>query len=108
MDCVMTVEEVFGDCLHVYELDVGSYGATLYLCPTCLREKYVDDADRYQVLGVVFLLIATFTALFIALFAVVAAVLGIASIVYGILKKKNIKTKELTVNELPKRYTFDT
>jgi uncharacterized Zn-finger protein len=88
-----------GECLHVYALETRDADATLYLCPTCLRARHVEKAERYIYAGVLLLLIGMFLCIVFLVFGIAAVVLGFGAIIYGF-SKKPAAIEEPTIDEL--------
>lgn len=87
-----------GGCLHVYALNTEGAKVTLYLCPTCLRKRYVEKANATIYLGILFLLLGIFSALIFLPFGILI-IIGVGSIIYG--RSKRAETpKELTIDEI--------
>jgi hypothetical protein len=97
-------------CLNVYDIYDTAFRselAKLYLCPDCLKRRYVNRADAAMLGGVLLLLVGVLT---LAVFASVApfgsvvflgfpAALGAVFLLYGLWQKTNIP-QDKTIREL--------
>jgi len=92
-------ESFCGDCLHVYKLSTEGARAILYLCPKCLRKRYVEKAVGLIYFGVIFLLFGVFAALVSIPIGVLIALIGVGSMIYGSMKREET-LGELTIAEL--------
>lgn len=88
-----------GECLHSYDLKTQNVRATLYLCPSCLREKYIDKANDITHAGILIAGCGVFMAIFSLSLGIFCAILGMGVIFYGV-SERAASFSEPTVNEL--------
>lgn len=92
-------ESFCGDCLHVYNIATEGDRIILYLCPTCLRRRYVEKANKSIDVGVILILFGIFAALVLVPFAAILSLVGVVVIVYGFMKKGEMP-EEITIEEM--------
>jgi hypothetical protein len=92
-------ESYCGDCLHIYNLATDGDRVILYLCPTCLRRRYVEKTNTSINAGIILTLLGIFAALVIVPYAAILSIVGIVAIVYGFVKKGEIP-EETTIEEM--------
>jgi len=88
-----------GECLHIYNLNAEGARATLYLCPNCLRERYVEEADLVIYGGIIFLLLGVILVFLLPSIGIILTVIAVGAMVYGHSKKAGMP-KELTIDEI--------
>jgi len=71
------------DCLQSYNLNTREDRAVLYLCPACLRKRYVRKADGNIYAGIAGLLFGMFFIFVASPFGALAVVFGVGLIGYG-------------------------
>ncbi len=77
------------DCLQTYDFKTRDGSALLYLCPDCLRERYLKKANGIIYAGIFCLLVGLLLAIVIPFYAILA-IAGVAMIVYGFLKRREV------------------
>jgi hypothetical protein len=92
-------ESFCGDCLHVYNLVAEHEKVTLYLCPTCLRRRYVERANSSIGVGIILILFGVFSALVSVPFAAILCVIGAVATVFGFMKKGEMP-EETTIEQM--------
>lgn len=88
-----------GECLHRYTLETQSARVNLYLCPNCLKKRYIKKANEIVDVGVVLLLLGVFSALFSPPFGILFVLIGVGGITYGWFKKAETP-QELNIDAL--------
>lgn len=96
-DCGRTMCEY---CLHAYEVRGEGESANLFLCPDCLEERYLRKANAPIIVGSASIVFGIIIAMFEFIPGLISILFASLLIVYGIDKRRSMKTKELSIGDL--------
>jgi hypothetical protein len=91
-------ENFCSECLHPYNLKTQSDRAVLYLCPDCLRKRYLDRANGHVLSGIMIIALGAFFTLLKPLFAFIIAI-GLAQVFYGVSQRSEASEELGTVQQ---------
>jgi len=82
-----------GSCLHLYSLVGRDVKATLYLCPDCLREKYVEQSNGALLSAFFSFLVGIFVVGFVPAMGIFLFFIAAAATWYGYDKRTKTVTE---------------
>jgi hypothetical protein len=92
-------ENFCSQCLQTYDFKTRDRNAMLYLCPSCLRDRYLKKANNYILSGTLLLLIGTPFAIVLLPVSIFLMIIGAIEVVYGFSKRREAN-EEFPVQEL--------
>jgi hypothetical protein len=86
------------DCLNIYNLNTGNESAVLYLCPTCLRKRNIEKADRTIIAGIFFSLFGLFSTVLFLPIGIIIILVGLGMVIYGFSQKSEANERSTPTN----------
>lgn len=86
------------ECLQTYDFKTRDGSAMLYLCPRCLRDRYLKKANNYILSGILLFLIGIPSAIFALPVGIFLMIIGTLEVFYGS-SKRSEANKEFPVQE---------
>jgi hypothetical protein len=76
------------ECLQTFEFKTQNSNTFLYLCPNCIRKRYVEKANGFILSGLLFALIAAVAAVIFAPLGILFMIVAIVEVLYGFSRRR--------------------